>query len=187
MNHKKILRHLPKIIFIAFFIGLSFFLFRSSPDELVSLIGVHNSYLVVFVLAFFGGLSTFTGVPYQPVLALFAAGNSFPALFGLAAAFGVILGDSTSYFVGYHGSVIIPEKVNKLLRRLLSFFMRFPRLLPFFFFFYGAFVPLSNDFIVVTMGMAKYPFWRVMVPLGIGNIVFNVGLALIACYSLGFS
>jgi membrane protein DedA with SNARE-associated domain len=185
MKENKILRHLPKIIFISFFIGLSFFLFLSSPEEMISLLGVQNSFIIIFILSFLGGLTTFTGVPYYPILAVFAAGSLHPVLLGLTAASGVAIGDSTSYFVGYHGSVIIPKKAKRFLKRLLSFFMRYPRLLPFFFFFYGAFVPLSNDFIVVTMGMAKYPFWRVMIPLGLGNVVFNVGLALIARFSYG--
>ena len=173
MNKKKILEYLPRIIFISFFIGLSLFLVRSSPEELISLIGVENSYIVIFILAFLGGLTTFTGVPYHPVLAVFAAGSPHPLYLGLSTSLGVMLGDSTSYYVGYHGSILVPAGIQKFLKRLLSFFMRYPRLLPFFFFFYGSVIPFSNDFIVVTMGMARYPFWRVMVPLDL-EILFSM-------------
>ncbi len=93
MDYKKILKHSPKIIFISFFIGLSFFLFRSSPEELISLIGIRSSYIVIFFLAFLGGLTTFTGIPCHPILAVFAAGSPHPILLGFATSLGVMLGD----------------------------------------------------------------------------------------------
>ncbi len=97
-----------------------------------------------------------------------------------------MFGDSTSYLVGYHGVTILPKGLQKILKRLLDYFMRYPRALPFFFFFYGACIPFSNDFIVVTMGLARYPFWRVFIPLGLGNLVFNIGLAYLAIYAYSF-
>src|SRR3989338_1113064 len=51
--------------------------------------------------------------------------------------------------------------------------------------FYGALIPFSNDFVGVTMGLARYPFWRVMVPLTLGTAVFNATLAFGAVYAYG--
>ena len=58
--------------------------------------------------------------------------------------------------------------------------------MPIAFFLYDSLVPLSNDFIVISMGLARYPFWRVMIPLGLGNLVFNISLAYLALYVYGF-
>jgi hypothetical protein len=38
----------------------------------------------------------------------------------------------------------------------------------------------SNDVIVIPAGLVKYPFWKVMLPLALGNLVFNTWLALVA-------
>lgn len=183
MENKKTLIYLSRILVILIFIGLSFFLFFSSPEKLVGSIGVQNAYGLIFILAFLGGLTTFTGVPYHPVLVVLAVGGLNPFLLGLSTAFGVMLGDSTSYFVGYQGGAIVPQGIQRFLRRLLFFAMRYPRTLPLFFFLYGSLCPFSNDFIVISMGLAHYPFWRVMIPLGMGNLVFNISLAYLATYA----
>lgn len=183
MDKKKILIYLSRILIVLIFIGLSFFLLYSSPERLVGSIGVQNAYVLIFVLAFLGGLTTFTGVPYHPVLVVLAVGGLNPLLLGLSTAFGVMLGDSTSYFVGYQGGAIVPQGIQKFLARLLSFAMRYPRALPLFFFLYGSLCPFSNDFIIISMGLAHYPFWRVMIPLGLGNLVFNISLAYLATYA----
>ena len=35
----------------------------------------------------------------------------------------------------------------------------------------------------IPAGMAKIHYWRMMVPLGIGNIIFNVTFALLSVYA----
>ena len=43
-------------------------------------------------------------------------------------------------------------------------------------------IPIPNDVITVSMGLAHYPYWKVMLPLGLGNIIFNISLALVGFY-----
>ena len=45
---------------------------------------------------------------------------------------------------------------------------------------YGSVMPLPNDVIVVPLGAAGVPYWRVMLPLAAGNIIFNTATALLA-------
>ena len=45
-------------------------------------------------------------------------------------------------------------------------------------------MPLPNDVIVVPLGAAGVPYWRVMLPLGAGNLVFNIATALLASYGI---
>lgn len=167
---------------VVFFAGISALFYWSSPEALVSFVGVENSYVLMFVLAFIGGLSAFSGVPFHWILAALAAGGLNPWLLGFATAFGVMLGDSTSYFIGFKGREIIPVKIQNFLEKIFNYGYRHPRILPWIFFLYGSLSPFSNDFIVISSGLAKYPFWKVMIPLGLGNIVFNVGVALLAAY-----
>lgn len=181
-TYKKIISVVP----IVFFIGATIFFFASSPEEVILYLGVENAYLLMFVLALIGGLTTFSGVPYPLVLVALASGGLDPLFLGICSATGVMLGDTTSYYLGYTGKEIVPQKVQKILERFYTYCLTRPKLLPFAFFVYGAIVPLSNDFIVISMGLARYPFWRVMIPLGIGNLIFNISLAYLAIYAYGF-
>ncbi|MFA6193296.1 MAG: hypothetical protein WC726_00330 [Parcubacteria group bacterium] len=181
MEKNKILKYIPRIILIFLFISMSFYFYAySSPEEMISFIGVKNAYALIFVLAFVGGMTTFSGIPYHLVLITLATGGLNPLLLGLSTATGVMLGDSTSYYVGYQGSVIIPGALQKILMMIRNFGLKHPKILPLFFFLYGSLSPFSNDFIVISMGLSRYPYWQVMIPLGLGNMVFNISLAYFA-------
>ena len=182
---KKSYLYIFRIILIFLFIGATIFFYYSSPDELILFIGVENAYLLMFVLALLGGLTTFSGIPYHAILVILASGGLNPLLLGVSAASGVMIGDATSYYLGYSGGTFVPQKIQKILQKFCNFCLAYPRLSPIAFFLYGSLVPFSNDFIVISMGLARYPFWRVMVPLGLGNLVFNISLAYFALYAYG--
>ncbi len=178
--------YLLRALLLLIFIGGTIFFYYSSPDELISFIGVENAYTLMFTLAFLGGLTTFSGIPYHAILILLASGGLNPFVLGIYAAGGVMAGDATSYYIGYSGKILVPRPVQRILEKFCSFCLAQPKLLPLGFFLYGSLVPFSNDFIVISMGLAHYPFWKVMIPLGIGNIVFNVSLAYLAIYAYDF-
>lgn len=171
-----LLRLLPLFTFLA----ISGVFYSSSAEQIISLIGIENAYLFIFILAFFGGLTTFSGIPYHLVLIALAAGGLNPLILGLTTAVAVSLGDCTSYFVGYFGRTLVPERIERALRRLSAIEERHPRLLPMVFFIYGTCVPFSSDLITIPMGLLRYPLWRVIVPLGLGTVIFNTALAYFA-------
>src|SRR3989338_862960 len=173
-------RYVQVIAFITLWIGASFSLLYYSPEGLIDLIGIKNAYFFLFALAFLSGISIFGGIPYHLVLIALAAGGLDPLLLALAA--GVMLGDSTSYFIGYQGRIIVPEAFERRINVLSSWLAKYPRRVPFFFLLYGSLVPFSNDFVGITTGLARYPFARVMLPLGVGNLIFNATLALLSPY-----
>ena len=59
----KLSRYAPGALLIAFFLFWSFLFLASSPDQIIAYVGVENAYLLIFVLALIGGLTTFSGVP----------------------------------------------------------------------------------------------------------------------------
>ncbi|OGZ43091.1 MAG: hypothetical protein A2719_01885 [Candidatus Ryanbacteria bacterium RIFCSPHIGHO2_01_FULL_45_22] len=184
---KNFTRYAPGAVLIVFILSASFLFSYSSPDQIIALLGVQNAYLLIFVLALLGGLTTFSGVPYHLVLITLATGGLNPVLLGIVTAAGVMMGDSTSYYLGYHGRMFIPTGFQeKVLKGVTLFSDKHPRLLPLLFFLYGSFMPTSNDVITIPMGLTHYPFWRVMIPLGVGNIIFNVALAYVAVHAYGF-
>ena len=179
----KISKHIFHIAFILVFVSWTFFIYQFPPTELVKMTGLTNGYAIALALAFLGGLSTFVTIPYHLVVVTLGAGGLNPILLGLAAGVGVMLGDSTSYLIGYKGRDILPSHLQRIFQKLCGWCLTRPSwLVPVALFSYGAFVPFSNDFIVISMGPARFPYLRLRIPLGIGNIVFNMGAAFIGAY-----
>jgi membrane protein YqaA with SNARE-associated domain len=161
------------------FVLLSVIFFWLGPTTIISWMGVENSYVLLALVSFIGGLSTLSGVPYQLVLITLAAGGLNPLYLGLVSATAVTLGDSSSYLVGYYGRTLF----GKHLERLQYFVTNHPRLLPLGIFFYGTIVPISSDIITIPLGFLRYPMWKVLLPLGVGTLIFNIGLAYMAVYA----
>lgn len=174
------------LIPIGFIIGFSFLFYYLTPAAIIGFIGVQNAYALMFILALLGGLTTFSGIPYHIVLIALAAGGLNPILLGVSAGIGVILGDSTSYYIGHEGRVLVTGRLRAALDRLSKIQETYPRLLPWVFFLFSALMPISNDVLVIPAGLIGYPYRRMIIPLALGNIVFNTGVALLAVYAYGF-
>lgn len=152
-------------------------------NELVEYVGVQNAYLLMFLAALLSGLSTFNSVPYYAVLLMLANAGVNPVILGITSAFGVMSGDSISYLIGRQGSSFIPHPLQPLFNGINHIAINRKHLFPLVCFLYGAFCPLSNDFITISAGAAKVTYLKVMIPLALGNLVFNIGLAFLAVYS----
>ena len=181
---KKLLKYVLGIAPFLFLVGVSLFLLNhSDPDYIVELVGVQNAYLLLFITAIFGGFTTFNIIPYHVLLVTLAVGGLNPFILGFLAATGVSIGDSTSYFVGYQGRMILPEKMGKWFDRINHLARENPKLFMLVCFLYSSIIPASNDFLTIPAGLARYPVWRVMIPLVLGNIVFDVTLAYFATHA----
>lgn len=170
------------LIVILLFVSFSVLFYFLSPEVILSYVGFENAYIIILLLAFLGGLSTFSGIPYHIILIAFASGGLNPWLLGLLATAGVMLGDTTSFYLGTQSKKLLTERMLSVLDTLRKIENKSPRFITFFFFLYGALVPFSNDVIVIPSGILGYRFGRVMMPLGIGTLIFNISLALIATY-----
>jgi len=176
-------KKLTFIIPLFLILGFSILISLQSPTQLLSMFGDSNAYTVMFLLATIGGLSTFTGVPYHFILMSFAAAGLNPVILGLITAFGVMLGDTTSYMIGNRGNELLPTKISAPLLKIAKMFIDRPKTLPVFLVLYGTFSPFSNDFVVVSLGLMKYSYLRTMIPLTIGNIFYNISLAYIGFFA----
>ncbi|OGF71054.1 hypothetical protein A2930_04180 [Candidatus Giovannonibacteria bacterium RIFCSPLOWO2_01_FULL_45_34] len=172
---------------VLFFVGLSVYVFvYLSPEKIINWVGVNNAYALLFVTAVLGGFTIFNVIPYHLLLVTFASGGLNPLFLGVLAATGVMLGDSTSFFVGYQGSAIMPEKVGRWFGMLYRVAQARPKLFMLLCFVYSSLLPMSNDFITIPAGLARLPFWKTMTPLFLGNIIFNVTLAFLAAHAFDF-
>jgi membrane protein YqaA with SNARE-associated domain len=180
---KLFLRILPFLVVILLSIYLYFY---GSSDDIISYIGLENAYALMFSFALIGGLTTFNTVPYYSLLLLLAAAGVDPFFLGLSSALGVMGGDTFSYFMGYSGGAVIPEFLKKYLEMVRVFAVNYPKLFLILCFVYGSISPLSNDLITIPGGMARISYLKVMIPLGLGNIVFNITLCYLIVYANAF-
>lgn len=175
------------IIPIALYLIASYYiLLYYSPENLTDFLGIRNSYLLLFVTSILGGFTTFSLVPYHLLLITLSAGGLNPIFLGILAAVGVSIGDSTSYFLGYQGRVILSEKASRWFDRIHDTAVKNPKTFMFLCFLYSSIVPESNDFITIPAGISRVPFYQVMIPLILGNTLFDVSLALLANHAYDF-
>jgi len=184
MNLAKFLkRNIKKEIFFGILILLvivwSVILYYFPPQTIVNLIGINNSYVLIVILAFLGGTSILFPFPYYLFVITFAVGGANPILLGICSGLGVILGESTSYYIGYHSRAILSNRYQKIFNKLYKNFNKTKNtiLISMVLFLYGAFIPLPNDLFILPLGAARYNYWKLIIPLGLGNIVFGTILA----------
>ncbi|MFO7711079.1 MAG: hypothetical protein R6V53_04925 [Candidatus Woesearchaeota archaeon] len=145
-----------------------------------TLLGSWNGYLIMFIVSTFGGFSVFTGVSYFTTLILLSQTGLDPFLLGAAGGIGITFGDSFFFYLGLTGR----EACDTPLRRKIQQFSHFIRYkvswaVPIFVFVYACVAPMPNDVMTVSLGLANYPFKKMVVPLLIGNIVFTTVVAII--------
>ncbi len=171
--------------FITIGVSITFYFFFS-PADVIAFTGVENAYVLMFITAMIGGLTTFNMVPYYSVLFILASSGVQPALLGLASALGVMAGDSYSYFMGRQGGSIFPERLKRPFEFVRSSTSAHPWRFTLACFAYGSISPLSNDFLTIPAGIARIPYRQVVVPLALGNVVFNVAFAYLSIYAYSF-
>lgn len=179
----KLLPFLPLVILVSGIIAFSVLLSNTTPEAFVASIGIQNGYLLMFALAFFSGVSLFTGVPYVLTLITLVAGGLNPVLIAVVATAGDALGGTLAYLLGrVSGTLAHDGLIRTIQDSLLSTAEKHPRLLPLAIFCYGCAAPFSNDAVTIPMGIARYPYIRTMIPLQLGTFVYNSIIAFAGLY-----
>jgi len=180
---KRSSKYLKIAIAAAIYLGISLTLASIPADTLIDAIGSNNAFLLMLALGTLGGLTTFTGIPYHLILMSLAAGGIDPIGLGFFTALGVMAGDSTMYFIGSKVKGSLPPRLLATVNQLSIYLQNHPRQITPMLIGYGAFSPFSNDFIVGSLSMTDYSYWRTIIPLAIGNIFFNIALAYLGVYA----
>lgn len=158
-------------------------LYYYTPYEIIEGIGVENGYLIVFISGLLGGTSLFFPFPYYLIVATFGAAGLNPFFLGAFTAFGVILGECTSYLVGHGAHSLLPDYFEKMAHGLNKWLIGIPvSAVMIILFFWSSLFPLPNDILLVPLGLIRYPFWRTIIPLGLGSLVFNTVTAFTGYY-----
>ena len=132
-------------------------------------------YSGAFAVSFLGNATILVPFPY--VIIPFVLGADMghnPWLVGLVSGVGAAMGEMTGYLAGYYGGSFLKEKDN--INGFREYVQRRPSMMPLMIWFLAA-TPIPDDLLIVPLGVARYSWWRVFVPLIIGKIVFLTAIA----------
>ncbi len=172
-------------LIILFIVSWSLLLYYYSPREIVNMLGVHNIYVFVFLMAAIGGVSTFTSTTFYATLVTIALGGVNTILVALFASVGLTLGDILFYYLGakskhcikgrYASHVLyITKKIDNIGDRMIMVLI-----------FLYSLTPLPSDIIAISLAIVEFPFKKMVLPLFIGNFTLIIILAELS--KLGYS
>ncbi len=132
-------------------------------------------YSGAFAVSFLGNATILVPFPYVVVPFVLGANMGYdPWFIGLVSGVGAAIGEMTGYFAGYYGRRLLKEedKVNGF----REYVQQRPSMTPLIVWFLAA-TPIPDDLLIVPLGVARYSWWRVFVPLLIGKAVFLTAIA----------
>lgn len=158
-----------------------------NPHQIIEYVGVENSYLIVFLIAAIGGLSTFTSTTLFTTIATFSAGGAIPWLVGLAAGVGIFISNSVFYLLAALGRKSIPEHWNAKILSTARWMRKMPVWLLFFtIYLYFGFSPLPNDLLIIVLVIARFKYRQVAPILFAGSITVAILTAYLARFGFHF-
>lgn len=144
----------------------------------------------LFVISFLGNATILVPFPY--VGAPFILGglqdsvsHEFlfdPTLIGLVGGAAATLGEMTGYLIGYLGGRYVGTGQRE---SFLQFVQLRPRLTPAVIWFLAV-TPLPDDILIVPLGAARYPWWKVIIPQLIGKTMLLTAIAWAGRAGLGW-
>ncbi len=138
-------------------------------------------YLGDFLVSFLGNATVLIPFPYMGVTFILGglmdeATSEFlfdPWLVGLLSGLGAVFGEMTGYLIGYSGGQLIDKNQRNAFGNYVD---EHPRAIPFVLWFLAV-TPLPDDVLILPLGAARYPWWKVMIPQFIGKTMFMTFVA----------
>jgi membrane protein YqaA with SNARE-associated domain len=177
---KKLLTFLIIVVLVLFWSLLAYFI---GPEEIVEKIGAENGYILIFLVALFGGISAFTSPSYFALLITLAIGGLNPFILALFSGFGVALGDALFFYLGAHARKVSfkrGDSKNIFERAARWIEKRSSKTVPVLIFLYSGFTPFPNDILAVSLAFANYPFKKFFIAVLLGNINLSFWVAFLA-------
>ena len=167
------------IVVLVVFVFFVFIFLYFNPVKFVENIGIHNSYLLAFIVSLFGGVSAGGAISFISVLTTLVLGGLNPLWLGLIAGVSLSVGDMFIFFLGSKGRQYIVGRLDTTIRmvaeayyknRLLSIFT------PVIAYVYMAFTPLPNDILLVFLSFIDYPINKMRLIIFLGDMTFALML-----------
>jgi len=132
-------------------------------------------YSGAFAVSFLGNATILVPFPYIIVPFVLGADTGHnPWLVGLVSGVGAAMGEMTGYLAGYYGGSLLKEKDK--INGFREYVQRRPSMTPLMILFLAA-TPIPDDLLIVPLGVARYSWWKVLVPLLIGKTIFLTAIA----------
>lgn len=155
---------LAVLIAVSLAIGISILRFSPEPGELDK-----YGYLGAFLLTLICSATILFPTPGFIVIFAMVVNPVFSwPLVALAAAVGGGLGESTAYFAGYGGKVIIAPEKSKRYKRAMEWTRRYGGI-TIFLFSLAPFLPF--DLAGLAAGAMRYPFWKFLTATLAGRLI----------------
>ena len=181
----KIRNYIVFALVTLFIISWSILLYQVGPQQIVDLLGVNNSYLLMFAMTLFGGLSTFTAPTFYAVLITLALGGLNPFLLGIVAGLGMTISDSAFFYFGMKGRDVLSGRWEERVGRLKEWFDAKPSwAAPILVFLYTGFSPFPNDPLMIGTALASVSYRRIVPFLFLGNSTFATIIAFVASFGI---
>ena len=147
-------------------------------------------YFGPFIVSFIGNASFLFPMPYMVVTFIVGGFTDTvtgqfifnPWIVGIVSGLGATIGEMTGYLLGYGGRKLIAEDQRN---SFSDYIKTRPRATPLVIWLLAV-SPVPDDFFIVPLGAAKYPWWKVAIPQFVGKSMFMVLAAWAGRYSLGF-
>lgn len=151
--------------------GWSLFVYEVGPERLIEVIGEHNSYILIFLLATFIGASIVTTASFYTAAVTFILGGLDLYLVAILSGIGLLLGDTLFYYLARTGKKIMPPKFQAMFAKITNWLKTKPDwVIWIFIFIYAGLTPLPGDILSVGLGLMEYPYKKLYLPLLAGNI-----------------
>lgn len=153
-------------------IGFYLLVFTVSPEQIVRALGAQNGYLVAFLVAAIGGVSTLTGTALYATIATLAAGGLNPLLLGLVGGLGIFISNSIFFLLAYYGRRSVSGKWYERAKQASQWLdERFPRWAVLLFaFIYLGLSPFPDDILMVGLVIAGFTYKQVVPVLLAGGV-----------------
>ncbi len=178
---KKQKRIITFSILVVFLASLSVLFLFVTPEEVVEKVGVHNGYILMFAVAFFGGFSVIGSTSFVSLLITLVLGGMNPIYLGLISGISLSLGDMLMFYLACKGRELIKGKWRERIRKITKLFQEkiwLEKIIPVVAFIYFGFIPLPNDIVIVSLAMIKYPRKRTKIIILLGDITFAMLIVL---------
>jgi membrane protein YqaA with SNARE-associated domain len=138
-------------------------------DQLFAFFG-NFGYVGILIISFIGSIIIFVPIPYFPVLVAAAFDKRLdPNLIALSSAIGSLAGKMIVFYASYYGRKVLTSRAKKRmfpLHRLLSKYGWLGA-------FTAASIPIPDDVVYITLGLAKYSALRFATAVFAGKIVLK--------------
>lgn len=131
-------------------------------------------YFGVAAIAFISGFNVIVPIPAAVFLPVFLGGGLELPQTVIAMSIGMTMADTLAFLLGYHGRTAIENtKVKRMCRKLDALREKWSYAPVIAMFFYAMLVPFPNEVMALPLGLMGYKLRTVIIPLFLGNIVFN--------------